>query len=113
MNARNMLYLSAFERQSIMDTLSLLKQRRDEILEIAAKHGVTNVRVFGSTVRGEDRPGSDIDLLVKRGAQISRWFPAGLISDLEKLLDRRVDVVTDTGLNPHLREHILHEAVPL
>jgi predicted nucleotidyltransferase len=97
----------------MMNSLDLLKQKRHEILAIAAKHGVSDVRVFGSAVHGEDRPDSDIDLLVKRDTQISWWFPAGFIADLERLLDRRVDVVTDTGLNPHVREYILHEAVPL
>jgi predicted nucleotidyltransferase len=96
-----------------MNSLDLLKQKRHEILVIAAKHGVSNVRVFGSAARGEDRPDSDVDLLVKRDSQISRWFPAGFIADLEKLLDRRVDVVTDTGLNARLREYVLREAIPL
>ena len=62
-----------------MSSLDLLQQRRQEILAIAAKHGAYDVRVFGSIIRGEERPDSDIDLLVKRGAKISRWFPAGLI----------------------------------
>ena len=56
---------------------------------------------------------SDIDLLVSPGPETSSWFPAGLILDLESLLGRRVDVVTEKGLNPHLREQVLREAVPL
>ena len=96
-----------------MSSLSLLQQKRQEILAIAAKHGAYEVRVFGSVVRGEDRLDSDIDLLVKRYAKTSRWFPAGLILELEKLLGRRVEVVTDSGLNPWLRDSVLKEAVQL
>jgi uncharacterized protein len=93
--------------------LELLRQRRPEILAIAAKHGAYDVRLFGSVVRGENRPDSDIDLLVKRGEKTSRWFPAGLILELEGLLGCRVDVITDNGLNPYLREYVLQEAIPL
>jgi predicted nucleotidyltransferase len=96
-----------------MSTLEQIRQKRDEILIIAARHGAYNVRVFGSLVRGDDRPDSDVDLLVSRGTKISRWFPAGLILELEKLLGRRIDVVTENGLNPDLREYVLQEAVPL
>jgi hypothetical protein len=98
---------------SNMNSLSLVRQKRLAILNLAEKHGVYDVRVFGSVARGEDRPDSDIDLLVKRHPKTSRWFPAGLILDLEKLLGRRVEVVTDNGLNPLLRERVLKEAVLL
>jgi uncharacterized protein len=96
-----------------MNSLALLKQKRQDILAIAAKHGVSDVRVFGSVARGEDRPDSDIDLLVKRIAKTSRWFPVGLSLELEKLLGRRIEIVTDNGLNPLLREYVLKEAILL
>ena len=91
----------------------VLQEKRDDILSIAAKHGVSNVRVFGSVARGEDRPDSDVDLLVDVETTTSSWFPAGLILDLEQILGREVEIVTEKGLNPHLREHVLREAVPL
>lgn len=96
-----------------MSTLESLRQKRDQILELASQHGVTAVRVFGSVARGDDRPDSDVDLLVSVGQETSSWFPAGLILDLEQLVGRKVEVVTDRGLNPHLREHVLSEAVAL
>jgi len=96
-----------------MTSLELLRQKRNEILLIAAKHGANEVRVFGSVVRGEDRPDSDIDLLVKRGAKTSAWFPAGMILELEHLLGRRVEVVTDGGLSPYIHDYVLKEALPL
>lgn len=96
-----------------MTTLQLLKQHRQCILDIAARHGATDVRVFGSTVRGDEGADSDIDLLVRRPEQTSPWFPAGFILELEDLLGRPVDVVTEQGLNPLLREHVWEEARPL
>ena len=96
-----------------MNMRQLLQAKRDEILNIAAEHGARNVRLFGSTARGDDTPGSDVDLLVDTGPTTSSWFPAGLILDLEHILGRRVEIVTEKGLNPYLREHVLREAVPL
>ncbi|MQA92635.1 MAG: DNA polymerase subunit beta [Gemmatimonas sp.] len=84
---------------------------RDLIREIAARHGVQSVRVFGSFARGEARPDSDLDLLVEPGPETSPWFPGGLVSDLEEALGRRVDVVTLRGLTSELRDRILEESV--
>jgi predicted nucleotidyltransferase len=91
----------------------VLRNKRDEIRRIAAAHGARNVRVFGSCARGEAGPASDVDLLVDTDPVTSSWFPAGLIVDLEDLLGRRVDVVTESGLNPLIRDRVLREAVPL
>ncbi len=91
----------------------LLREKRDEIQRIAARHGARNVRVFGSVARGEAGADSDIDILVDADPETSSWFPAGLIVDLEDLLGCRVDVVTEKGLNPLIRERVLREAVPL
>jgi predicted nucleotidyltransferase len=64
-------------------------------------------------VRGEAQPESDVDLLIEKGSKTTSWFPAGLVLELEELLGRRVEVVTEKALNPYLRDHILREAVPL
>ena len=90
-----------------------VKTKREEIRRIAAQHDATNVRLFGSVARGEAKDESDIDLLVDVTAQTSSWFPIGLILDLEKLLGRRVEIVTERALNKDLRERVLREAVPL
>ena len=90
----------------------LIHQRRDEIQRIAAEHGVTRLRVFGSVARGEAWPDSDLDLLIEVGPTTNSWFPAGLIMDLEQLLGCRVDVVTEQALSPRLREAVLRDARP-
>lgn len=90
-----------------------LKARRAAILGIAARHGAANVRVFGSAARGLLGPDSDVDFLVDVGEVHSSWFPAGLVLDLEELLGRKVDVLTEAAVYPPLRARILAEAVPL
>lgn len=96
-----------------MTTLDTIRRRRSEIIELARKHGATNVRIFGSVLRGDDDPSSDIDLLVNASGPTSPWFPAGLILDLEELLSRKVDVVTERGLSPFVRDQVLREAQPV
>jgi uncharacterized protein len=91
----------------------LIGAQREEILRIARSHGARNVRVFGSIARGEAKGTSDLDLLVEAGANLTPWFPGGLVSDLEELLGRRVDIVTEQALHPALRDRVLREAVPL
>ena len=91
----------------------LLADHRDAILEIAARYGASDVRIFGSMTRGEDNPESDVDLLVSLEAGRTLLDHVGLWQDLEELLGRRVDVVVDGGLSPYLRDRILAEALPL
>jgi hypothetical protein len=92
----------------------LLKEKRKEILHIAAQHGAYNVRLFGSVARGEETEESDIDLLVDYDLEkITPWFPVPLIRDLQKLLGKKVDIVTETGLKERVREKVLTEAIKL
>lgn len=90
-----------------------LKEKRSEILSIAASHGARNVRVFGSVVRGEATESSDIDFLVNLDPERNLLDLAALLSDLRELLGRDVDVVSERGLYRLLRERILKEARPL
>ena len=92
----------------------LLQDKRDEIIAIAANHGAFNVRIFGSVARNEASSDSDIDFLVDYSLDdISPWFPAGLKLDLEKLLDREVDIATESALKERIRARILSEAISL
>ena len=95
-----------------MDLNNLLKSRREEILSIAARHGARNVRVFGSVARGEDDEKSDIDLLVEFESGRSLLDHAGLWLELQDLLGCKVDVVSERGIKPRIRERVLREAVP-
>ncbi len=95
------------------DTFELVRAKREQIRKIAAQHGARNVRVFGSVARGDARPDSDVDFLIDVEPVTSSWFPAGLVQDLESLLGRRVEVVTERGLNHLIRDEILREAVPI
>ena len=91
----------------------LLKEKREAILCICAKHGARNVRVFGSVARGEADEQSDIDLLVDMEPGRTLLDLGGLLMDLQALLGQNVDVVTERGLKPRIRERVLHEAVAL
>jgi uncharacterized protein len=92
---------------------ALLKEKREAILCICAKHGARNVRVFGSVARGEADEQSDIDLLVDMEPGRSLLDLGGLLMDLQSLLGQNVDVVTERGLKPRIRERVLAEAVAL
>jgi predicted nucleotidyltransferase len=93
--------------------VDLVKSKREQILDLAKRHGVTRVRVFGSMARGDAGPQSDVDLLVDAGPDPSPWFPGGLVAELEELLGCRVQIVTERGLDDLLRDRVLEEAVPL
>lgn len=96
-----------------MATLDRLRKRKTEILDAAARHGARNLRVFGSVVRRTDTEASDIDLLVDFDADRSLLDLVGLKQDLECLLGRQTDVVTEAALSVHLRDRVLAEARPL
>jgi hypothetical protein len=96
-----------------MATDDLLRERREEILRIAAKHGARNVRVFGSVARGEAGDESDVDFLVEFEPGRTLLDLAGLVAELGEFLGRKVDVVTEGGLHWLLRRRILKEARPL
>lgn len=97
-----------------MKLKQVLLERREEILQIAAKHGAHNVRIFGSVARGEDDEKSDIDFLIDYDlSKISPWFPSGLMQDLQSILGRKVDIVTVEGLKERIRERVLEEAIAL
>jgi predicted nucleotidyltransferase len=91
----------------------LIKDRREEILRTAARHGAHNVRVFGSVVRGEARPESDVDFLVDMDPGRTLLDMGGLVMELREILGREVDVVTERGLKARIRDRIIKEASPL
>ena len=96
-----------------MTASDTLKRHRADVLKLAAKYGATDIRVFGSVARGDSDDSSDIDLLVRMSPGRSLFDIGGLVMDLQDLLGRRVDVVTELGLRPRIREQVLREAVPI
>jgi hypothetical protein len=94
-------------------TLTELRSRRDEIIEVARARGASRVRVFGSVARGDATEASDIDFLVDLEPDRNLLDLGGLLMDLQDLLQRDVDVVTERGLRPRVAEHVLADAVEL
>jgi len=94
--------------------LDELKQNKDLIEAMAAQFGARRLRVFGSVARGDERPDSDVDILVvlPRGYDlITQRLP--LTQNLEDMLHRKVELIPEHELNPHIREQVMKEAVEL
>lgn len=96
-----------------MQVIQQIRAKREDILQIAAHHGAYNVRIFGSAARGEADAQSDVDFLVNLEAGRSLLDLGALLMDLRDLLNREVDVVTEAGLRPRIRNRVLSEARPL
>jgi hypothetical protein len=96
-----------------LNTAELLRQHRSSILEIAARHGARDVRIFGSAARGDSGPDSDVDLLVDMDPNSGLLDLCAVWVELRDLLGRNVDLVTESSLHWVLRRKILKEARPL
>ncbi len=96
-----------------MDIKQRLKEHRQEILALATRHGAKHVRIFGSVSRGDADEQSDADFLVDMEPGRSLMDMGGLLMDLQELLGCNVDVVSEKGLRPRIRERVLKEAMPL
>jgi len=91
----------------------LLREKREEVLRLIARYGGSNVRVFGSVARGDFGPESDIDLLILPGPGMGLFEKAALERELAELLGCRVNLVSERGLRPRVRERVMQEAVTL
>ncbi len=87
--------------------------KREQILEIAARYGAYNIRIFGSVAREEAGPDSDIDFLINLEPERSLIDHIALQQDLEDLLHRKVDVANEKGLHWHIRDRVIGESIPL
>jgi len=96
-----------------MTASDIAREKREEILAIARKHGASNVRIFGSVARGEADDQSDIDLLVDLDADRSLFDLGALVMELNESMGHHVDVVTESGIRSRIRDRIVAEAVAL
>lgn len=93
--------------------MTWLAQHRSAIRRIATEHGAERVRVFGSVARGEAGADSDVDLLVDLVPGRDLLDLVAIKQDVEDLLGREVDVVTEAAVSPYMREAVLRDAIPL
>lgn len=91
---------------------TVLAQHKAEIERLASAHKALDIRVFGSVARGEDHPGSDLDLLVRFAPEASLFDQVGLAQDIEDILGVHVDVVSEGGLRAG-HDEIKTQARPL
>jgi uncharacterized protein len=90
-----------------------LTRRRAAVLATAARHGMTDLRVFGSVARGQDTDDSDLDLLVHVPEGTGLLALGRFAQELEDLLHVRIDVVPDDSVKPRVRDSIQSDLVPL
>lgn len=96
-----------------MGVKELLESKKSEVMRLARIHGARDVRVFGSVARGDAGPDSDIDFLVDMESGRSLLDLVAFWQELEDLLGRKVDVLTDGGVSPYLKDQIYSEAISL
>ncbi len=96
-----------------MGTAEIIQDKKEQILVLAAKYGASNLRVFGSVANGTADENSDVDILVDLEKGRSLFDLGGLLMDLQQLLNRKVDVVTENGLHWYIKERVLREARPI
>ncbi len=96
-----------------MTLREIIEARRDAILRLAAEHGATEIRLIGSVARGEERPDSDVDFLVRWAPDTSLVDHAALMLELEQLLGCKVDLASEGWIKPQLRPAIERDAQPL
>ncbi len=96
-----------------MSGLDIIKQNRIPILAAATRYGAEHLRVFGSVIRHEERPDSDIDFLVTMQPGHDLLDLIALGQELEALLHKKTDIVSENALSPYLKDRILHEAVAI
>jgi predicted nucleotidyltransferase len=96
-----------------MITREIVNRHREAIIEIAKRYGAHDIRIFGSVARDEANKSSDLDLIVRFEPGRSLFDHGGLIMDLRDLLGVKVDVISEGGMRPRFRRHVMKEAVPL
>jgi len=90
-----------------------LKEIKSKIRKVLKKHGVVRAGIFGSYARGEQKKNSDIDILIEAKGKFSLFDLVGLEIELQKALNKKVDLLTYNGINPRLKDYILNDEVKI
>ena len=90
-----------------------VRAHRESIRLATHRYRTTNPRVFGSVLRGEDRDGSDLDLLVDALPGVTLFDLGGLQMELEELLGVPVDLLTPGDIPSKMRARVLEQAQPV
>jgi len=90
-----------------------LKKNRESIISVVERNGGRKVRIFGSLARGEGLTDSDVDILIELDPGRSLLDILAIKQDLEDLLHRNVDVLTESAVSPYIKDDIMSEAVAL
>jgi len=93
--------------------LEHVRAHREELIAALAARGAHNIRVFGSAARGDERPDSDVDLLVDLDDGVSLFGLGGMQLDAERILGLAVDIAPEAGLKKYVRENAMKEMIPL
>ncbi len=96
-----------------MDSVEIIQDKKEEILALAAKHGASNIRIFGPVAHGTADQDCDIDFLVDMEKGRSLFDLGGLLMDLQQLFERNVNVATENDLHWFIKGRILSEAKPI
>jgi uncharacterized protein len=105
--------LAGREESAVKNRIQYLEEKREEILRIASRYGAKNIRLFGSTAKGEAGPTSDIDFLIDLEPGRSLLDIVAIKQELEDLLGVQVDVVTEAAISPFIRDEVVEQAVNL
>jgi predicted nucleotidyltransferase len=111
--AKSLRYGSASQIESFMKPSAALQVHRIAIRGVVARHHALNARVFGSVLRGDDKEGSDLDILIDPTPETSLMDVAAIQVELESLLGVKVDVLTPRALPEKFRSSVLAEAMPV
>ena len=82
---------------------------QNKISPILSEYGISYAALFGSVARGDDRPESDVDILIRPGKPLGMFSYMALIRSIEESLGRKVDVVTEQSLNKFVRPYVIPE----
>ena len=86
-----------------------LEAIKNKLTPILSNYGIEYAGVFGSVSRGEDKENSDIDIMVRLGRPMGMFMFMGLVNEMESILGKKVDLITDKSLNKYLQPFVMKD----